>query len=754
MNDAALKPRTQTEHSARAAVLLPLPLEGAYDYRVDVALPRGAIVAAPLGSRMVLGVVWGEADGAVAETRLKSAAPLDGNPCLPAVLCEFIDWMARYTLTPPGIVLALALRARQAFEAETPRVGFVRGAGTPARLTPTRSRVLALAEDGLARSIAGIAEEANVTPQVVRGLIDSGALEKVSLPEILPLPLPDPEFAPALLNAEQQLAAHELCARLSTGTAGVSPASPKAKKRAAGTAAVPGEFSATLLDGVTGSGKTETYFEAVAEALRLDRQVMILLPEIALTVQFLERFAARFGCRPAEWHSDLSPKERRRVYRAVLAGEARVVVGARSALFLPFSELGLIIVDEEHEQAYKQEDGVIYHARDMAVVRARIENCPIVLASATPSLETFVNATSGRYHWLKLPRRHGRAVMPEIRLVDLRSARVEPGTWLSQPLRDALAATLASGEQAMLFLNRRGYAPLTLCESCGQKMVCRSCSAWLVEHRYQRRLACHHCGFEMPIPLKCPHCEAEKCLIACGPGVERVAEEFAAAFPQARAAIASSDTMHGPLETQAAIRAMTKHETDVLIGTQIVAKGHHFPRLTLVGVVDADLGGSEGDPRARERTFQLLHQVAGRAGRAERPGLVLIQTRNPDDPVMGALASGDRDAFLEQERAARERVSAPPFGRLAAIILAGTDGDAVRNAGRVLARAAPKARGVKIWGPTPAFYQLLRGRTRERLLVQAERNVDVQAYLHAWLDRVKLATGVRMAVDVDPMSFF
>jgi primosomal protein N' (replication factor Y) len=731
MNDAALKPRTQREQSARAGVLLPLPLEGAYDYRVDVALPRGAIVAAPLGSRTVLGVVWGEADGAVAETRLKSAAPLDGNPRLPPALCDFIDWMARYTLTPPGIVLAIALRARQAFEAETPRTAFARGPDTPARVTPARSRVLALAEDGLARSVACLAEEANVTPQVVRGLIDSGALERVSLPEFAPLALPDPLSAPASLNPEQAPAAHELQSRVAAR-----------------------EFSATLLDGVTGSGKTETYFEAISEALRLKRQVMILLPEIALTVQFLERFAARFGCRPAEWHSDLPPKERRHIYRAVLSGVARVVVGARSALFLPFPELGLIIVDEEHEQAYKQEDGVIYHARDMAVVRARIENCPIVLASATPSLETFVNATSGRYHWLKLPRRHGRAVMPEIRLIDLRSARVEPGTWLSQPLREALAATLASGEQAMLFLNRRGYAPLTLCEACGQKMVCRNCSAWLVEHRYQRRLACHHCGFEMPLPLKCPHCEAEKCLIACGPGVERVAEEFAGAFPQARVAIASSDTMHGPLETQAAIRAMAKHETDVLIGTQIVAKGHHFPRLTLVGVVDADLGGSEGDPRARERTFQLLHQVAGRAGRAERPGVVLIQTRNPDDPVMRALASGDRDAFLEQERAARERVSAPPYGRLAAIILAGTDGDIVRNAGRTLARAAPKARGVKIWGPTPAFYQLLRGRTRERLLVQAERNVDVQAYLHAWLDKVKLPTGVRMAVDVDPMSFF
>jgi primosomal protein N' (replication factor Y) len=435
-------------------------------------------------------------------------------------------------------------------------------------------------------------------------------------------------------------------------------------------------------------------------------------------------------------------------------GEARVVVGARSSLFLPFAELGLIIVDEEHEQAYKQEEGIIYHARDMAVVRARIEACPIVLASATPSLESYVNATSGRYSHLRLAARHGAAVMPETRLIDLREAKSEPGSWLSLPLRDALAATLAAGEQAMLFLNRRGYAPLTLCQSCGHKMMCRDCSSWLVEHRYRRRLMCHQCGYETATPPKCPQCGAQASLIACGPGVERVAEEFSALFPQARVAIASSDTMHGPKETQAAIRAMAKHEIDVLIGTQIVAKGHHFPQLTLVGVIDADLGGSDGDVRARERTFQLLHQVAGRAGRAEKPGLVLIQTRNPQDSVMIALASADRDKFYEQERQLRERAHAPPFGRLAALILSGLDAGEVQDAGRALAKAAPPAKGVKVWGPTAAFYHLLRGQSRERLLVQAERNVDVQAYLRAWLASVKVSNRVRVTVDVDPVSFF
>ena len=732
MKHAALEPAFDLAPGERVGVLLPLPLP-AYDYKLPpgVRASRGLVVSAPLGPRESLGVVWGKAEGAVGDNRLKEVAPLDGHPMLPAGLCDFVDWVAQYTLTPPGLVLAMALRSRQAFEPETKRIAYVKGQSTPAHMTPPRARVLEIAADGLARSVPQLAEEANATPAVVRGLIEADALIETELPEFAPFAAPDPAFAIPKLNTEQDLAAHLL---------------------RAGVAAH--RFAVSLLDGVTGSGKTETYFEAVAEALRQGKQTLILLPEIALTVQFLERFAERFGVRPAEWHYDLSQKERRRVWRAVMKDEAKVVVGARSALFLPFASLGLIIVDEEHEQAYKQEDGAVYHARDMAVVRGRIEHCPVVLASATPSLETYVNATGGRYAHLRLHRRHGEATMPEVRLIDMREARGEPGTFLSPPLREALAVTLGAGEQAMLFLNRRGYAPLTLCASCGHKMICKQCSAWLVEHRYRKRLVCHHCGFETAMPPTCPQCGEAGTLTACGPGVERVAEEFKSIFPEARLAIASSDTMHGPLETQAAIRAMAKRETDVLIGTQIVAKGHHFPQLTLVGVVDADLGGSDSDLRARERTFQMLHQVSGRAGRAEKPGLVLMQTRNPNDAVMQALASADRDAFYEQERIARERMHAPPFGRLAAIILSGHDGNAVRAAGRELAKAAPVARGVKVWGPTPAFYSLLRGQTRERLLVQAEKMVDVQAYLRTWLASVKIAKSVRVVVDVDPVSFF
>jgi primosomal protein N' (replication factor Y) len=434
-------------------------------------------------------------------------------------------------------------------------------------------------------------------------------------------------------------------------------------------------------------------------------------------------------------------------------GSARVIVGARSALFLPFAKLRLIIVDEEHEQAYKQEEGVIYHARDMAVVRARLEHCPVILSSATPSLETYLNAKSGRYAWLRLAERHGVAEMPEVRLIDMRKDGV-PGEYLSRPLREALARTLSSGEQALLFLNRRGYAPLTLCAACGHKETCRQCSAWLVEHRYRGRLVCHHCGFQTGVPPRCPQCDAENSFIACGPGVERVEEEFRTLFPEARVAIASSDTLSGPEQTQAAIRAMSRGEIDLLIGTQIVAKGHHFPQLTLAGVIDADLGGGAGDPRAGERSFQLLHQVSGRSGRAEKPGLVLIQTRNPQDPVMRALAHGTRDDFLEEESRLRERSHTPPFGRLAALVLSGADGDAVRKTAQSLAASAPRAAGIKVWGPAPAFYQMLRGRTRERLLVQAERNIDIQAYLRLWLAAQKIPGAVRLTVDVDPTSFF
>jgi len=506
-------------------------------------------------------------------------------------------------------------------------------------------------------------------------------------------------------------------------------------------------FKVTLLDGVTGSGKTEVYMEAVAQALRAGRQVLVLLPEIALSIQFLARFSARFGAAPAVWHSELTPAQRRETYRAVAEGRADVVVGARSALFLPFPKLGLIVVDEEHETAFKQEDGVMYHARDMAVVRAKLSACPCVLVSATPSLETIENALSGRYARVDLSARHGGAAMPKVELVDLRADPPERGRFLSPKLLAAMQETLARGEQSMLFLNRRGYAPLTLCRRCGHRLACPHCSAWLVEHKASPRLSCHHCGYSLRRPDACPSCEAENSFVPVGPGVERIAEEVAEDFPGVEHLVMASDIIAGPVQAAAAAGRIERREVGIIIGTQMVAKGWHFPHLTLVGVVDADLGLGGGDLRAGEHTVQMLHQVAGRAGRAGAPGRVLLQSFAPEHPVMQALLSGDLPDFYAQEAALRRPGHWPPFGRLAALIVSATD------VARALARAAPQGRGIEVLGPAPAPIALLRGRFRRRLLLKTTRDVAVQTVLRAWLARVEVPRAVKLEVDVDPVSF-
>ncbi|MBX6322776.1 MAG: primosomal protein N', partial [Rhodospirillaceae bacterium] len=643
----------------RVSVLLPLPLDGAYDYRAAPALnlAPGDFVSVPLGRRQAVGVVWGPGGDDVAEARLRDVAARLDAPPLPAVVRRFVDWVAAYTVAPRGAVLRMAMSVPAALEPPRPLQAWQARAGIEpqaAGLTKARRRVLETLGEGPPRPTMELARAAGVGPGVIRAMAAAGLVEPVLLPPPPAFGAADPARPGPLLSPAQAAAAAALRRRVEAGKPGV-----------------------TLLDGVTGSGKTEVYFEAVAAALKRGRQVLVLLPEIALGAQWLERFARRFGAPPAQWHSDLGAAERRLTWRAVATGAARVVVGARSALFLPFPELGLIVVDEEQDQAFKQEDGVTYHARDMAVVRAHLGAIPLVLVSATPSLETARNVADGRYAALHLPDRHAGAALPEIAAVDLRRHRPPPRSWLSPPLRAALGEALAAGEQAMLFLNRRGYAPLTLCRACGHRMQCPQCTAWLVEHRLIGVLQCHHCGHETRLPEACPKCGAQGSFAACGPGVERLAEEAAALFPQARIAIMTSDTVPGPLAAAELVRRVEARALDLLIGTQIVAKGHHFPMLTLVGVVDADLGLQGGDLRAAERTFQLLDQVAGRAGRADRPGRVLLQTCEPDHPVIRALLARDRDGFLRSEAEARRAAGLPPFGRLAALIVSGPAAEAV-----------------------------------------------------------------------------
>lgn len=716
----------------RIPVLVTLPFAGPLDYAPPPGEvpPPGTFVEVPLGPRRVTGVVWdGAGEGAIPAARLRPVASVHDWPAMRPKARKFLDWMAAYTMAPPGMVLRHFANAANN-DTAAPVTGYAASGRAPERMTPARRAILDLLAGEGPMAASAILRATGVGAGVLRGLVDGGSLIPVAL-TAAPGPKPDPDHAlPAL----------------SDGQAGAV---------AALTAAVEaGGYHAFLLDGVTGSGKTEVYLEAIATALRAGRQALVLLPEIALTAGLLERFAGRFGVAPAVWHSDLTPAARRRTWRGVATGEIGLVIGARSALFLPFADPGVIVVDEEHDQGFKQDDGVAYHGRDMAVVRATIEACPIILASATPSLETLANVEAGRYRRLVLPERHGGALLPEVKIIDMRANPPERGNFLSPVLTRAMAECLARGEQSLLFLNRRGYAPLTLCRHCGHRIECPNCTAWLVEHRNRRQLECHHCGHIVPKPLACPECAAEDSLVACGPGVERIDEEVASILPQARRLILASDTLGGPLALAAAFDAIAAREVDVVIGTQIVAKGHHFPHLTLVGVVDADLGLDGGDLRAGERIFQLTTQVVGRAGRGELPGTALLQSFDPEAGVIRAIARNDRDGFVAAEQAARKRHGLPPYGRLVAIILSGPDQAEVLAIGRQLARTAPREiEGFDVLGPAPAPLSLLRGRHRVRLLVRAPRRLNVQAVLRPWLEAVAVPGRVRLQVDVDPYHF-
>lgn len=712
---------------------------GALDYTVPDGMRAepGAVVEVPLGPRRIMGIVWEEerlpAKG-VPAARLRPILGVLPVPPLAAPLRRLVEWTADYYVAPMSSVARMVLSSGNALKGARTMTEYrlVDGAEPP-RLTPQRKQALERLE-GEQATIRELAEIAEVSDGVLRGMVGAGLIEPVEVDIDRPYRPADPDFHQPTLSADQRGAADRMVELVRAN-----------------------EFAPLLLDGVTGSGKTETYFEAVAEAIRLDKQVLVLLPEIALTENFLRRFEDRFGAKPVLWHSSRKSTERRRAWRAVAAGAedggAQVVVGARSSLFLPFRDLGLIVVDEAHETSFKQEDGVRYNARDVAVIRAQLEGAPVVLASATPALESMQLAANGTYEKLELPSRFGGASLPDIAVLDLRETPPERGRWIAPPLVEKLEERLERGEQSLLFLNRRGYAPLTLCRTCGYRFQCPNCSAWLVEHRLSQRLACHHCGHEVPPPAKCPECGEPDCLVACGPGVERIADEVKELFPEARTALVTSDTLTSPEKIAEFVAGAEGGAIDIIIGTQLVTKGYHFPELTLVGVIDADLGLEGGDLRAAERTFQQVAQVAGRAGRATKPGEVLIQTRHPDAPVIEALAANDRNAFYEAETEARRDAGAPPFGRWAAIIVSSEDEAEAREAARALGGHRPDHPDIAVFGPAPAPLSLLRGRYRYRFLINARRSAKLQHAIRDWLGEFQFGPGVRVGVDIDPYSF-
>jgi primosomal protein N' (replication factor Y) len=717
----------------RARVVTMNAALGPLDYRVpeSMAIEPGSIVVVPLGPRQLIGVAW-EADrlptNEVPDSRLRPLAGVVEMPPIAAPLRRLCEWTADYYLAPLAAVLRMVLPSSAALAGSRQLIEYRRTSLVPDRLTPQREKAIAALE-GRQGTIRELADHAGVSDAVLRGLVNAGALEAVAVDADRALACPEADHAPPELNDDQRAAAQSLASSVGKG------------------------FDPVLLDGVTGSGKTEVYFEAIAECLRQGRQALVLLPEIALTEPFLKRFEARFGCAPVAWHSDLRSSQRRRAWRGIASGEAAVTVGARSALFLPYHNLGLIVVDEAHEPSFKQEDGVQYHARDTAVMRAKFEDIPIILSSATPAIESKHMVEIGRYREVSLSERFAGASLPDISAINLTQDPPPRGHWLAPQLVSEIEANLERGEQSLLFLNRRGFAPLTLCRHCGHRFQCPNCTAWMVEHRLMHRLACHHCGHVMPPPKACPECGEEDSLVACGPGVERIADEVAKLFPEARTAIVTSDTIWSPLRAAEFVGAMEAGAIDVVVGTQLVTKGYHFPNLTLVGVVDADLGLAGGDLRAAERSFQQIQQVAGRAGRGDKPGRVFVQTHDPDAPVIAALVKGDAAGFYTAETQSRRDAAMPPFGRLAAIIVSAEDASEAESVARRIGHAAPEVEGMTVFGPAPAPLAMLRGRHRQRLLVHAKRSLDVQDVIRDWLADIEWSAKVRVSVDVDPYSF-
>ncbi len=718
----------------RARLLIFNAALGPLDYRVPEGMhvEPGSVVVAPLGPRQIVGIVWEAERLPASEVPDGKLRPLIGVlpvPPLNAELRRLIEWTADYYCASLASVARMVLASGGALRGPATMTEYRLSGGVPERMTPQRIAAIEALEGEQAtiRELAGIA---GVSEGVLRGLVNQGVLEPVQVDCDRPYPRARADYAAPVLSEAQ----HSVGKRFIDAV--------QARK-----------FAPFLLDGVTGSGKTECYLEAVAAALDAGQQTLVLLPEIALTEAFLRRFEDRFGTPPVVWHSSLKSTERRRAWRAIAAGTAQVVVGARSALFLPYANLGLIVVDEAHEVSFKQDEGVRYNARDVAVMRAHFERLPVILASATPALESLQMADSGVYERLVLEDRYGGARLPSIDTLDLTVEKPERGRWLAPRLVEAMQERFARGEQSLLFLNRRGYAPLTLCRNCGFRFQCPNCSAWLVEHRLSRRLSCHHCGHETQPPPACPECGELDCLVACGPGVERIADEVAEIMPDARIAVATSDTLNSPEKAAAFVAQAEAGAIDVIVGTQLVTKGFHFPELTLVGVVDADLGLEGGDLRAAERTYQQVAQVAGRAGRGAKSGEVLIQTRHPDAPVIAALAAGDRDAFYDAETEARRHAGAPPFGRWAAIIVSSEDEAEAKEAARIIGGTQPNVADVAILGPAPAPLSLLRGRYRYRLLINARRSAQVQDVIREWLAPLRFPQGVRVSIDIDPYSF-
>ena len=721
-------------------VLIPNVINRGYDYRLNESADIGAFVRVPVMNRQYIGVIVGAGDSGLDESRIKSVIEIHDLGKLSTPDINWIYKMSDWTLMAPGAVLRLILNVPDAFSAPKMEQLYAFDFNARAKMTDARQSVSDAfsSNDNEPMSINDIVNIAHVSNAVVKTMIKAGLLVSTNVREII-----DGRFnykyfdtGSVVLNNEQQVAADTIATAISANN-----------------------FSVHLLDGITGSGKTQVYFDSVLRAYNAGKSVLLMMPEIALTAQFIDRFAKRFGAPPVVWHSNLTSARRRDIWRGVARGDIRIVVGTRSALFLPWQNLGLIVVDEEHDTSYKQEDMGNYQARDMAILRAKIAEFPVVLASATPSVETMYNVALGKYKRLRLTSRFGGAQMPTIETIDMRSNHPEPykisdeekNGNLSPQLCAEIADTLENKKQVMLFINRRGFAPIVQCKKCGWVAGCPDCSASYNYHKHINKLVCHMCGRMEPVPTICPQCGNNVSMR--GAGLEKIEEEVAAKFPNARTALVSSDTIMSREALERLVHKMEDGEIDIIIGTQILAKGHHFPNLTLVGVVDADMGLFGTDFRAGEHTFQQLFQVAGRAGRGEFPGRVLLQTFQPEHPVVRAICAGDRDEFMTGDMESRRAAQMPPFGQLIAVIVESDKEKTLKKYCEELSRAAPALNGGKIMGPIAAQVYQIRNWYRMRFLVSGNARANLQPIVRAWIDKVKQPINTRIKIDVNPQSF-
>lgn len=712
---------------------------GGYDYRLTAPADIGTFVSVNVMNRPCVGVIWGIGDSNLPEHKIKNISVIH-NARLNITDLQWIKRMSDWTLIPPGMVLRLIVNIPDAFSPPRMEQMYAFNFDATTRMTDNRIAVMDAfaSNDNEPMTASDIQNIARVSSAVVRTMIKNGTLIARDAREknADSFSYTYSDSGDVVLNEEQSSAANKI-----------------------GTAIADGGFSVHLLDGITGSGKTQVYFDSAWRAYMAGKSVLLMMPEIALTAQFMTRFSKRFGAPPVIWHSNLTAARRREIWRGVLNGKIRMVVGTRSALFLPWMNLGLIVIDEEHDTSYKQEDMGNYHARDMAILRAKIAGFPVVLASATPAAETLENVNAGKYTRLRLTSRFGGAQLPEIQTIDLRENRpdtyVADGTeqtgFLSAPLCDAICETLNTGRQTMLFINRRGFAPIVQCKKCGWTATCPDCSVGMTYHKRLGKLLCHMCGRTAPLAKQCPDCGTDVSMR--GVGLEKIQQEVNIRFPTARTALVSSDIITSRQSLERLVNKMESGEIDIVIGTQILAKGHHFPNLTLVGVVDADMGLFGTDFRAAEHTFQQLFQVAGRAGRGEFPGRVLMQTYQPEHPVLTAICACDRDAFMSTDMAGRRMAQMPPYGQLIAIIVEGEKESTLQRYCADLAAAAPILNGAKIMGPIAAQVYQIRNWYRMRFLVAGGASANLQPIVSHWLGKVKTPANIRIKIDVNPINF-